>query len=57
MGKLTRGVSNIWKMFDSDHKHLSLVQVNVFLKGVNRLFWSDVQNKTLKYATLYKVSI
>ncbi|KAG2382270.1 hypothetical protein C9374_005472 [Naegleria lovaniensis] len=41
-------------MFDANSQSLSLIHINIFLKGVNRLFWSDVQNKTLKYASLYR---
>ncbi len=32
---------------------LTLSRCNIFLKGTNRLFWSDVENYTFKYKSLF----
>lgn len=34
---------------------LTLARLNLFLKGCNRLFWSDLQQKTVKYRRIYQV--
>ncbi|KAL9648507.1 hypothetical protein ABK040_014127 [Willaertia magna] len=35
-------------------KHLTLIGINIFLKGVNKLFWSDIDNKSLKFYSIFK---
>jgi hypothetical protein len=38
-------------LFDKDY--ITLSRLNVFLKGTNRLFWSDLENKTVKFKSLF----